>query len=526
MLCPSKRTLTALMTNTAAAPADNIPVIVAAAQHVERITDASGTQFSSPMDLAAHAARAALIDAQISASEVDTIGVVRLFSDAAKAWASPFGGSNNPPQSVARRIGAQPKHRIYSNAGGTQPLQLLMEACQSIARGEMDVALLVGTEAIANQRFALKKGYEADWSEAYDTPLDNREYRKRFAAPQDLGSGMSLPVHYYALIENLQGHRMGQNLAAHRQHMAQMMAPFSTIAANNPHAQFEASYTPQELTDVSRANYNIATPYSKRFIAQDAVNQSCALVLTSVGRARELGIHPGQWVFPTAYAEGQDRYLCERQDPTRSEAMQRVIEHTLNMAQAQATELDLIDIYSCFPCAVQAACDVLSLPTDGSVPLTVTGGLPYFGGPGNNYSMHALAEMAHRLRGSTARGLVTANGGILSKHAAVVLQNTPAPHAVVDWGQESIYTVEPQDIAAVPMVATANQGTVLSFTVIDSRDGEDLGIVLAETSAGARFFASCVEPATTADMKITSPIGRAVDVSMTEKRLLFQFTAA
>lgn len=525
MLRPHTKAQIAIMTDTSTLPG-NTPVLVAAAQHVERITEDSGNQFSSPMDLAATAAREALIDAGITPTDVDTIGMVRLFSDSAKAWASPFGGSNNPPESVARRIGATPTHRIYTNVGGTQPLQLMMETCQSIASGEIDVAVLVGAEAIANQRFALKNGYQADWSEEFDEPLDSREYRKRLAAPQELSSGMSLPVHYYALIENLQGHRMGQDLSTHRQHMAEMMAPFSKVASNNPYAQFKTSYTAHDLAEVSRDNYNIATPYSKRFIAQDAVNQSCAMVLTSIEYARKAGIDPRQWIFPTAYAEGEDRYLCERLDLTRSEAMQRVIDHTLDMAQVQAGDMDLIDIYSCFPCAVQAACEVLSITSDGSIPLTVTGGLPYFGGPGNNYSMHALAEMAQRLRGTTARALVTANGGILSKHAAVVLQNTPPQNGGVNWAETPLFTVQPEEIAAAPMVNDADHGEILSFTVIESRTAEDLGIVLGQTTTGERFFASSLAPQVTASMKNTCPIGRAIDITSADEKLQFHFSPA
>ncbi len=501
---------------------DHLPIIVGAAQYVDRPGDDFGPDFDSPMDIAARACGMALEDAGVAPGAVDTIGVVRLFADAAPAWASPFGGSNNPPESIAQRIKAAPERRIYTDAGGTAPLTLMMEACQAIGRGEQGVTLITGVEAIANQRRAQRAGLTADWREAHDAPLDNRVYSKRMASPQEIRSGLTLPAHYYGLIENLQAHDMGHDLAAHRRHMARMMAPFSAIAARNPYAQFPTQYSVEEIATVDRANYPIATPFTKRVVAQDAVNQSAALVLTSVGRARELGVPPGQWIFLTAYAEGEDRYMCEREDMARSEAMRRVITHTLDMAHARATDMAHIDIYSCFPCAVQAACDVMDLPIDGSVPLTVTGGLPYFGGPGNNYSMHAVVEMARRIRGSDQRALVTANGGILSKHAAVVFSHRPADDELVDWGNEEIFKVQPPDMPAIPMLDAAEGGTVLTWTVIEKRDKPSLGVVLAATDGGARFFASTSDPQVTAAMQASSPIGRHIETFEDDQYLRFR----
>ena len=151
---------------------DNTPILVAAGQHVER--EAS---LRSPMDIAAVAAKNALNDAGLSdGSEVDTIAVVRLFSDSAPNWHSAFGRSNNPPQSIANRIGAKPAHRIYSEVSGTQPLSLLLEMCQSIARGEKSLALITGVEAIANQKHGDRNQLTADWSEELSEDLEDRGY--------------------------------------------------------------------------------------------------------------------------------------------------------------------------------------------------------------------------------------------------------------------------------------------------------------------------------------------------------------
>lgn len=47
---------------------------------------------------------------------------------------------------------------------------------------------------------------------------------------------------------------------------------------------------------------------------------------------------------------------------------------------------------------MSAVADGLGLSADDSRGLTVTGGPPFFGGAGNNYSMHAIAETVALLR--------------------------------------------------------------------------------------------------------------------------------
>jgi acetyl-CoA C-acetyltransferase len=501
---------------------DNTPIIVGVGQYVKHLHPDSKPPFSSPMKIASEAAKVALADAGIAASEIDTIAIIRLFSDSAKAWASPFGGSNNPPESLARHIGAAPRARIYSDSGGTEPTTLLLRMLQHIANGERSMVLLGGAEAIANQRFAMRNDYEEDWTEEFDVPLESQEYRKRFASKEEIRSGMMLPAHYYALIENHQAHDMGNNIQAHRQYMAQLMAPFSRVARENPYSQNPTSYSVEQLAEINKSNYLISAPLSKLLVAQDAVNQSATLLLTSVGKARELGIDPAKWVFLEAYAEGEDRVLSEREDIGRSQAMEEVFAAAFSMAKTSCDDMALLDIYSCFPCAVHSARQALGIDKNDERGLTITGGLPYFGGPGNNYVMHSLAEMATRVRGEDRRGLVTANGGILSKHAAVILGSNSERGARIDWNNWKPTVIKPESIPAREMVDTPSTGRVISYTVIAGRDNDDVGIVLCEDERGARFLASSRETETTATMLQTSPIGQAVSVSTEDERHYFK----
>ena len=161
---------------------EDTPIIVGAGQCVEReYTEAS------PMDLAGRAASAA-----ISASggrgvgeAIDTICVVKIFADSAPLWESKLGRSNNPPQSVAKRIGANPAHRIYSETGGNEPQALLMEFFADLAAGERECVLLCGAEAIKNQRNAERNGIALDWNEEFDEELEDRGFGAWVASQQE-----------------------------------------------------------------------------------------------------------------------------------------------------------------------------------------------------------------------------------------------------------------------------------------------------------------------------------------------------
>ena len=507
---------------TATAPPDHTPIIVGSGQYTELLADGETPLLNPPMALAATASQTALDDAGIPADQLDTVAVIRLFSDSAPAWRCPFGGSDNPPASIAQRIGAQPAQRIYSNAGGTQPLQILAELFSAIARGDVGIALLAGAEAIASQRHAQRNELQPDWSEHFELPMDERKYVQRFAAPQELASGMCLPAHYYSLIENRQARELGHSPQAHQSYMGQMFAPFSQVAAANPLAFYRQAFDATDLAAAAGGNYPITQPYTKRLVAQDAVNQGAALALTSVGKARELGIPRDQWIFLQGYGEGSDHYLLLRENICRSAAMTQVLTESLSMAGTDSTALDLIDIYSCFPCAVQAAAEALSLPIDGSRPLTITGGLPFFGGPGNNYTTHALAEMARQLRGRESRGLVTANGGILSKHAAAVLSTSPGADCI-DWRQGLPFEVDSEAIGTRETIDADTQGSVLSYTVIAMRDAADIAVIMGESAAGERFLAGNSDVSVTQELWRSSPIGRAISTSWDGERHHFSF---
>ncbi|MFT4810366.1 MAG: acetyl-CoA C-acetyltransferase [Paraglaciecola sp.] len=497
---------------------DNIPILVGVGQHVLQEYPVEVENVQSPADLAAVAVKNALADAGIESAvaEIDTIVSVRLFSDSTPLWASPFGGSNNLPESIARRIGASPEHRIYSEVGGSQPLQLLAEMFQALAKNEKKLVLLSGVEAIGTQKFAQKNGLIPNWYEDHvDVDLEDRGHGQSFVDDTEIQNGLTIPIYYYSIIENMRAVNAGLSLEEHAEAMAKMWGPFSKRAAKNPYAQFPKAFTTQELLLEQTDNYRLTIPYTKRLVSQDAVNQSAALLLTNVGKAKSLKIDPAKWVFLHGYAEAFDAPVYLRPNVGRSVAMAKVIQETLKIADTSVADIDHFDIYSCFPCAVSSACEVLNLPTDGSVSLTQTGGLPFFGGPGNNYSMHGIAEMVNTLRReSDDYGLVTTNGGMLSKHAAGVF--SCQPHGVsgkkIDWSTLFLSRFTAEDFPSCSPAVAPQKGKIISYTVIYARNVANQCIVIAENENGERFVAQSNEADVIIASQNSPPFGRNISV--------------
>jgi acetyl-CoA C-acetyltransferase len=247
----------------------------------------------------------------------------------------------------------------------------------------------------------------------------------------------------------------------------------------------------------------VAFPYTKYMNAILEVDQGAALLLTSSGEARALGIAKERWIHVVGGGEATEEpwFFSERPRLDASAALRTAALRALAQAGAGIDAIDALDLYSCFPCAVEIACEELGVDPLGPRPLTVTGGLPYHGGPGNNYSMHAIARMAERLRASPgSRGLVTALGWYLTKHAAgVYASGEPAPAGVYASGEpapapEAAALPEPA-AKPVPLAPRAEGAATLeTYTVLFERDGAPTGgIVVGRLEDGRRFLANLPE---------------------------------
>ncbi len=222
------------------------------------------------------------------------------------------------------------------------------------------------------------------------------------------------------------------------------MARFAAVAAANPLATRRQGYSAEQLVTVDPENRWIGYPYPRLMNAHAYNDQSAALVMTSVAAARELGIPPEKWVFLHGCADAHDAwFVSERQNFHSSPAIRAASRLALAMAGKTLDDIALFDLYSCFASAVQIGCAEIGLAEDDLRGLTVTGGLPYFGGPGNNYVTHSIAEMMRQLRARPgAFGLVTANGNYVTKHSFGVYSTTPPAGA---WRREHPAVLQARD---------------------------------------------------------------------------------
>ena len=488
------------------AVSDNTPVVIGVGEASERI-DSADYAALSPVELAAKAARAAVDDAGARnlAAHIDTIAVIRQFEVSGPNARPPFGASDNFARSVGRRIGADPARAILEVVGGQGPQHLVNELAHTIAAGEASMALLVGSEAISTVRYLTGRGETRDWAEAVGGQVEDRGFGDPLLTRDLAQHGARTPITVYAMLENARRARLGLDRAAYALEMGKLFAPFTDVAAANPHAMSPERRSAQDLAAVTPENRLTSDPFPRRMVARDQANQGAAVLLTSVGKARELGVPEDRWVYLHGGADVKERTVIERQDLSRSSAAVLAVQRALELAELNVRDISLFDLYSCFPIAVFNICDGLGLAPDDPHGLTVTGGLPFFGGAGNNYSMHAIASLVRGLRARPgSSGLVGANGGFLSKYSVGVYSTRPRA-----WRPFSSAELQAEiDGWAAPDLAPdhAGEATVETYT-IDYAGPQPRGVLIGRTDAGQRTVAAVEDEALVRQLIAEEPLG-------------------
>lgn len=475
-------------------PDDRTPVLVGAGQHTQK--NVTPEDAEPPMGLAAAAALAALSAAGAKgdlAAAIDTIVVTRTFSDSTPRRSHDHGRATNPPRSLARRIGADPARAIYSEAGGEVPQRYVNECAAKIAKGEIGTVLLAGGEAIATEKAARRARITLDWQEDVEGELDDRGFGVFFFHPHELAHGIGIPLQTYPLFEQAIRARRGHEVATHLASMGRLFAPFSEVAAGNPFAYFRERRSAAEIATPSEENPFIGFPYTRYMNARDGVDQGAAVVMTSVARARELGIPDENLVYLRGSADLRDKLLVtDRVALDRSPAVRAAGGRALASAGIGIDEVRFLDLYSCFPSAVEVTAEALGIEEGDDRGLTLTGGLPFFGGPGNNYTMHAIAEAWRRCRDNPGDyALVTGNGGYLTKHS-IGVYSARAPDKL--WSPPDLSGLQAEiDGADGPALTQKPEGRarIESYTVVFGREGPLRGIVIGRLDADdTRFVAN------------------------------------
>lgn len=457
------------------------PVIVGVGQVTQRPGEDHPRE---PLELMAEAARRAQQDAGSGGilSEIESVRVINIMS-----WPS-----IDPPSDLARALGSSPRDLQYTHIGGNTPQWLVNETASAIARGELRGTLIAGAEAVYSARRARASGADPGWSPR-GNPTPNVGDPRAGISDIEAKHGATLPTRVYPLFENALRAHYGRTIEEHQAVLGDLMARFSQTAAGNEHAWFREAKTAGDIATVRPDNRYIGFPYPKYMNSIIDVDQGAALIMTNTADARRLGVPEDRWVYLHGCGDATDHwYFTERANYYTSPAIRACGRRALSMAGLAIDDIAHFDLYSCFPSAVQITRDMLDIAPDDARPLTVTGGLPYFGGPGNNYVTHSIATMVERLRADRgAYGMVTGNGWYVTKHSAGIYSTTPA--------QESWNRTDPKiDQAAIdaeshPVLVPNPSGNaaVETYTVIFDREGApELGIVIGRLADGSRFIAN------------------------------------
>ena len=452
------------------------PVLVGVAQALHRPAAGDVGSGPEPADWMAEVALRAADDAGAGAPLLEAAGSIRTVQ--LLSWYYP-----NPGLAVAERIGASPRETVTTTMGGNSPQLLLTEAATAVQRGDLDVVLVVGAERVGTRLGARKaKAWLSWWTQPDDVP------RPRVLGVDLPGSsefeqsrGLVVPSQAYPMLENALRAAGGESLAGHRRRIAELWSRFSAVAAANPYAWSPTAHTAEEIATPTRDNRMVAFPYPKLMNSNPQVDLAAAVILCSVDAARRFGVPEDRWVFPWAGVDAHDTwFLSERRDLASAPALGAAF-------RALDAEPDHVDIYSCFPSAVQIAAAELGLSLDRQ--LTVTGGLTFAGGPGNNYMLHSIAAMVDVLRRDPGTlGLVTGVGWYMTKHALGLYSSTPPSD-----GFCAVADVEaPEGRQAAPEYE--GPCTVETYTVAYERDGTPgTGLFALLTPDGRRTWGSAPE---------------------------------
>lgn len=480
------------------------PVLVGTGQFSNRVDQ--GADVVEPVDLMAEALRRAEQDAGTDGvlAAADSIRVIMLLS-----WRY-----RNPGALVAERLGAAPSESIYTVMGGNYVQTLVNRTALDILEGRNDLVLLTGGESWRSRSSAKKSDTDLGWTKQPDDVPAATVFGddKDLMGPGEVARGIFLPVQMYPMFDIALRAADGLTPAQHRQRISTLWSRFSEVAAKNPNAWIQRAYSPEEIAQASPDNRMVGYPYTKLMNSNNNVEQGAGLILCSVAKARELGIAEERWVFVHAGADATDHWFVSNRDNLYSSpAIRTAGKRALGLAGIGADELGHVDLYSCFPSAVEVAARELGLGLERD--LTVTGGMSFAGGPWNNYTMHGIATMSGVLRndpGST--GLCTGNGGYLTKHSFGVYSTAPPKAGAFRWADTQA------EVDATPSreLAPEHDGpvTIETYTVTYDRDGApERGLVATLLPDGRRAWGVTTDADTMQAMVDDDLVGRKADLA-------------
>ena len=476
----------------------NTPIIVGVAHVEQRITDPLvGLE---PTDLMVEAVRKAAEDAgnPMMLSAVNSVRVIR------GAWRY-----KQPAGYVAEKIGSPGAEKVGTCFGGNMVQSTVNASAIDILAGNHDLIVLTGAEIGNSQAKALKANVELPFTPIegpYDRMLGVEE---PMSCEAEHERQITRPIQMYPIFENAIRYAQSESVTDHIERVCKLWAGFSRVAGNNPDAWITDPVDAETIRTEGPGNRMVSFPYPKLMNSNNAVDMSAAIIMCSVAKAESLGIAADKWVYPWTGTDAHDTYFVSGRDNLHSSPAIRIAgSRALELAKMGVEDIDLVDVYSCFPSAVQVAANELGLSQERE--LTVTGGLTFGGGPLNNYVMHSIVRMISLLRKAPGdKGFITANGGYLTKHAFGVY-STEAP--AIDFQHADVQAEVDQKPTRAWVVDHHGDATIESYTVMFGAEGPEVGHAACLTPDGKRTWANCTEKDVILAMTTEEFCGRSVSI--------------
>lgn len=397
----------------------------------------------------------------------------------------------NAPAELSASLGISPTLQEYSAPGGHAPQWMVNRVADNIAAGKSNLAIIAGCDMMSLVFKSMRSGKDVGaFSDGIEILMVGNAADG--TQPVEVLHGADEPVTIYPLIENALRYKQEFSIEEQRHNLGRYGQNFSAVAAQNPHAWLPISRTAEEVVTPSATNRMIAFPYTK-FLNSCPADQAAALIMTCPETATQLGIPESKWAYLHGGQDANDEWFVgHRPDLADSPAIRHMVNDALEQSSRTLDDIHFFDLYSCFPVMPRLACHVLNIPDDDPRPLTVTGGLSYFGGAGNNYTLHAIAETVNRCRAHPDQlGLVTGNGYYSTKHSAGIygaqVPTTVWQRTDPDTFQERLPLPDPLEVELNP----SGPITVDAYTVIFGSNGmPERGVICGRTPHNKRVWAN------------------------------------
>lgn len=483
------------------------PILVGAAQYTQA-KDANPAL--DPLGLIIKASLAALADTENSSvrNVIDTVCVINSASR----------DDENLPDALSRALGINPEHKVYSLIGGNSPQMLVNRYARDIAAGRRRAVLLTGAEAIYSLQKVARGRTPLEWQDNvtlqhlrknnlpvnYDSLLHmgcehEKEILKaaggQYQEPNNVveeAYDLFMPHLMYPFFETSLRHASGRSVMEQQLHIGRLYESFSRVASRNPYAWSRKSYSVEELTTAGPHNRYVVYPYTIRTVANITVDQAAALVMINAQDARAMGIDRAKWVYPMGGAELNNIWHVSRRPNLHdSPAITEAARLALKQSGLSLSDISVFDLYSCFPSIVEITRQAMGIPEQDPRDLTVTGGLAYFGGPGNNYSMHAIATIVDLIRSDCRlKAMVTANGWYNSKHAIGIYGAEPPDSPWENRDDSALQKAIDDQALPEPIECAEGLLTIEAYMIRYDRAGKpERATTLGRLQDGRRAFA-------------------------------------